>query len=191
MREAFPEAVILRPSLVFGPEDRFFNKFASMAQILPAVPLIGGGETKFQPVYVGDLADAVIAALENPQAKGKTFDLGGPRVYSFKELMELMMQEIRRKRRLMPISWSLAETLGGLFEKIPFFTPALTRDQVKLMKTDAVVPAGAPGFKELGITELTSCEVMLPTYLYRFIVGGRNATITRDVSKFHKYPSAH
>ena len=189
--EAFPEATILRPSIVFGPEDRFFNKFAAMAQIMPALPLIGGGETKFQPVYVGDLADAVVAALETDAAKGRIFELGGPRTYSFKELMQLMLQEIRRKRYLMPLSWGLSETLGRIFEKIPFIAPLLTRDQVELLKKDNVVSPGAPGFKELGITELTSCEVMLPTYLHRFIVGGRNATITRDVSKYNKYPSAH
>ncbi|WP_207461973.1 complex I NDUFA9 subunit family protein [Azospirillum sp. SYSU D00513] len=189
--EAFPEAVILRPSVVFGPDDRFFNKFAAMAQVMPVLPLVGGGETKFQPVYVGDLAEAIIRALQVPEAKGKTFALGGPRVYSFREMMELMLSEIRRKRRLWPVSWSLSETLGRVFEKIPVITPLVTRDQVELLKTDNVVPEDAPGFKELGMTELTSCEVMLPTYLHRFIVGGRNATLTRDVSKFNKYPSAH
>lgn len=187
----FPDATILRPSIVFGPEDRFFNKFAAMAQISPVLPLIGGGKTKFQPVYVGDLADAIGAAVYLDETKGKTYELGGPRVYTFRELMELMLHEIRRKRLLVPVPWGVSEKLGAFFEKIPFFAPLLTRDQVELLKKDNVVAPGKPGFKELGINELAACEVMLETYLARFIVGGRSSTLTRDVGKFHKYPSAH
>ncbi|MBP2291848.1 complex I NDUFA9 subunit family protein [Azospirillum rugosum] len=188
--QAFPGATIIRPSIVFGPEDAFFNKFASMAQIAPALPLIGGS-TKFQPVYVGDLADAITAAVHQDSAAGKTFELGGPRVYTFKELMELMLHEIRRKHRLLvPVPFNIAEKLGAFCEKIPLIAPPLTRDQVELLKTDNVASPSTPGFKELGMTELASCEVILPTYLSRFIVGGRNATLTRDVGKFNKYPSA-
>ncbi len=188
--QAFPSATIIRPSIVFGPEDAFFNKFASMAQIAPALPLIGGN-TKFQPVYVGDLADAITAAVHQDSAAGKTFELGGPRVYTFRELMELMLHEIRRKHRLLvPVPFNIAEKLGAFFEKIPLIAPLLTRDQVELLKTDNVASPSAPGFKDLGMTELASCEVILPTYLSRFIVGGRNSTLTRDVGKFNKYPSA-
>ena len=191
VQQAFPGATIIRPSIVFGPEDAFFNKFAAMAQISPVLPLIGGN-TKFQPVYVGDLADAITAAVHLDSAAGKTFELGGPRVYTFKELMELMLHEIRRKHRLLlPVPFNLAEKLGAVLEKIPLIAPPLTRDQVELLKTDNVASPSAPGFKELGITELASCEVILPTYLSRFIVGGRSSTLTRDVSKFNKYPSAH
>ena len=188
--QAFPGATIIRPSIVFGPEDAFFNKFAAMAQISPVLPLIGGN-TKFQPVYVGDLADAITAAVHQDSAAGKTYELGGPRVYTFKELMELMLHEIHRKRILVPVPYGMAEKLGGLFEKIPLIAPPLTRDQVELLKKDNVVSPGAAGFKDLGMTELASCEVILPTYLSRFIVGGRSSTLTRDVSKFNKYPSAH
>ncbi|MFC5357511.1 complex I NDUFA9 subunit family protein [Azospirillum himalayense] len=178
--QAFPGATIIRPSIVFGPEDGFFNKFAAMAQVSPALPLIGGA-TKFQPVYVGDLADAIAAAATLDSATGRTFELGGPRVYSVKELMQLMLREIRRKRFLVPVPWNVAETLGGLLEKVPpIVAPPLTRDQVEMLRTDNVAAPGAPGFKELGITNLSSCEVVLPTYLSRFIVGGRSNTMPRD-----------
>lgn len=188
--QAFPNATIIRPSIVFGPEDAFFNKFASMAQISPVLPLIGGN-TRFQPVYVGDLADAITAAVHQDSAAGKTFELGGPRVYTFRQLMELMLHEIRRKHRLLlPVPFKIAEKLGAFCEKIPLIAPPLTRDQVELLKTDNVASPSAPGFKELGMTELATCEVILPTYLSRFIVGGRSSTLTRDVGKFNKYPSA-
>ncbi|SMH54881.1 complex I NDUFA9 subunit family protein [Azospirillum agricola] len=175
--DAYPAATILRPSIVFGPEDNFFNKFAAMAQIAPALPLIGGGKTRFQPVYVGDLADAIVASLDLDSAKGRTFELGGPRVYSFRELLELTLKTIQRKRFLATIPWSAAETLGGVLEKVPVLAPALTRDQVELLKRDNVVSPSAAGFADLGITALTSCEVLVPTYLGRFIVGGRNPTV--------------
>ncbi|MBK3775415.1 SDR family NAD(P)-dependent oxidoreductase [Azospirillum brasilense] len=182
VRQAFPEAVIIRPSIVFGPEDGFFNKFAAMAQISPALPLIGGA-TKFQPVYVSDLAEAIAAAATLDGAAGRTYELGGPRVYSFKELMQLMLKEIRRKRFLVPVPWSVAETLGGLLEKVPpIVAPPLTRDQVEMLRTDNVAAPGAPGFKDLGITSLSSCEVVLPTYLSRFIVGGRYSTMSPDAN---------
>ncbi|AWK86202.1 complex I NDUFA9 subunit family protein [Azospirillum thermophilum] len=187
---AFPGATILRPSIVFGPEDQFFNRFAAMAQIAPALPLIGGGKTRFQPVYVGDVADAIVAALELDGVQGHTYELGGPRTYSFRELMELTLSTVRRRRFLVPVPWNLAGTLGGLLEKVPLLAPALTRDQVELMKRDNVVSPTAAGFKELGITELGTCEIILPTYLSRFIVGGRYNTLTRDVSVHEKYPSA-
>ncbi len=170
---AFPTATILRPSIVFGPEDNFFNKFAAMAQKAPVLPLIGGGKTRFQPVYVGDLADAVVAALDLDSAKGRTFELGGPRIYSFKELLELMQKDIQRHRPLVTLPWNVAESLAGFLEKIPVLAPALTRDQVAMLRRDTVVAQGALGFKDLGITELASCEVILPTYLSRFIVGGK------------------
>ena len=106
--EAFPKATVLRPSIVFGPEDDFFNRFAAMARLSPALPLIGGGKTRFQPVFVADVADAVVTALEDPKAEGKTYELGGPRVYSFKELMEFLLETIGRRRFLMPLPVPLA-----------------------------------------------------------------------------------
>jgi len=171
---AFPEATILRPSIVFGPEDHFFNRFAAMAQVAWALPLIGGGKTRFQPVYVGDVADAIVAALHDPKAQGRTYELGGPSVYTFKELMELTLKEIRRKRLLLPLPWKVAETLGGLMEKIPLIAPPLTKDQVEMLKKDNVPSGSAPGLADLGVTP-TTVEVIVPTYLYRFIVGGRYA----------------
>ncbi len=186
--EAFPEATILRPSIVFGPEDRFFNKFAAMAQVSPVLPLVGGGKTRFQPVSVSDLAEAIDAALHADGAKGRTYELGGPNTYTFKELMQLMLKDIARKRVLLPIPWRLSETLGGVMEKVPLIAPPLTRDQVELLKTDNVCSGRLPGFEQLGIAP-TSPEVILPTYLSRFIVGGRSNAATRDVGTHEKYPT--
>jgi len=186
---AFPGATVVRPSIVFGPEDRFFNKFAAMAQISPVLPLVGGGKTRFQPVYVGDLADAVVAVLNTDESKGRTYELGGPNTYTFKELMQLMLKEICRKRvLLLPIPWKASETLGGILEKVPFVAPLLTRDQVELLKKDNVCSGELPGFEQLGVTPTTP-EVMLPTYLHRFIVGGRSNAATRDVGVHEKYPT--
>jgi NADH dehydrogenase len=170
--KAFPEATILRPSIVFGPEDNFFNRFAAMARIAPALPLIGGGHTKFQPVYVGDVAEAIMKALENPAAQGKIYELGGPQVYSFKEIMELVLAETRRKRFLVPVPWSVAEFQGKILGKLP--KPLLTLDQVELLKRDNVVAPGAATLNDLGVSP-TAAEVIIPTYLDRFRVGGRFA----------------
>lgn len=178
--EAFPDATILRPSIVFGPEDRFFNKFAAMAQLAPALPLIGGGATRFQPVYVGDVAEAVHAAVVREDTRGQTYELGGPRTYSFKELLEITLSAIRRQRLLLPLPWSAAATLGGVLGCIPLITPALTRDQVELLRDDNVVSGNTGTFADLGITELSSVEVVVPTYLSRFVVGGySNPGITK------------
>jgi len=166
---AFPEAVILRPSVVFGPEDQFFNRFAAMAQVAPALPLIGGGATRFQPVYVGDVADAVIKALEEPAAAGKTYELGGPKTYTFRELMELMLATINRKRRLVTLPFGTASLLGSILEKLP--NPPLTRDQVTLLRRDNVVSPGALTLADLGIAP-TAVEVILPSYMDRFRRGG-------------------
>lgn len=170
--DAFPEATILRPSIIFGPEDQFFNRFAAMAQIAPALPLIGGGGTRFQPVYVGDVADAITGALADPQTKGRTYELGGPTVYTFKDLMGIMLREIRRRRWLVPVPWGAAEALGGMLEKVPLVDPPLTRDQVEMLKRDNVVSGTLPGLADLGVTRPTAVEVIVPTYLSRFIVGG-------------------
>ena len=138
VRQAFPAATILRPSIVFGPEDGFFNRFAKMAQLSPALPLIGGGKTRFQPVYVGDVADAVRARRSRtPATAGKTYELGGPRVYSFAELMRLLLTEIGRKRLLLPLPFPIASLLGAVMQCLPM--PPLTLDQVRLLKRDNVV----------------------------------------------------
>ncbi|MBU1813703.1 MAG: complex I NDUFA9 subunit family protein [Alphaproteobacteria bacterium] len=176
VRAAFPEATILRPSIVFGPEDGFFNRFAAMSGLSPALPLIGGGHTRFQPVYVGDVADAVLAALASADAQGKTYELGGPKTYSFRELLELMMAETGRKRLLVPIPFCLAEIKGTILGMLP--KPMLTRDQVVLLKRDNVVADGALTLADLGIGQ-TTLEVILPTYMDRFRTGGRYSRTTR------------
>jgi NADH dehydrogenase len=170
VRKEFPGATILRPSVVFGPEDDFFNRFAAMARLLPALALIGGGHTRFQPVYVGDVADAVIAALDRADAIGRTYELGGPKVYSFRELMALLLMEIGRRRALVSIPFGLAAFEAWFLEFLP--TPPLTRDQLRLLRRDNVVSSDLPGLAELGI-QPTAAEFVLPTYLDRFRRGGR------------------
>jgi uncharacterized protein YbjT (DUF2867 family) len=172
----FPGAVICRPSIMFGPEDHFFNRFAALARISPALPLIGGGHTKFQPVYVGDVADAIMAAVSQPPAKGKLYELGGPRIYSFRALMELMLREIRQQRLLITIPFGLAKLEAALLELLP--VPPLTRDQVELLKRDNIVSPGALTLADLGI-QPTAVETILPTYLDRFRAGGRFAATHR------------
>jgi NADH dehydrogenase len=166
--KALPAATILRPSIVFGPEDGFFNRFAEMALVSPALPLIGGGTTRFQPVYVLDVAEAIARAIEDPEAHaGKTYELGGPRIYSFRELMTLMLAEIGRKRWLCSLPYAIASLQGAVLQSIPFIRPPLTADQVQLLKRDNVVGPQAMGFKQLGITP-TAVEPILPTYLDRY-----------------------
>jgi NADH dehydrogenase len=164
VREAFPSATILRPSIVIGPEDSFFNRFAALARILPGLPLIGGGETLFQPVYVGDVAQAVVAALERDDAPGKTYELGGPRIYSFAELMRYMLEVLGRRRLLIKVPFGVATLQARFLELLP--EPLLTRDQVELLKHDNVVSPGMPGFEALGITP-TPIELIVPQYLAR------------------------
>jgi uncharacterized protein YbjT (DUF2867 family) len=165
VREALPSAAILRPSIVIGPEDSFFNRFAEMARWLPALPLIGGGKTRFQPVHVGDVADAIVAGLLHPDAAGQTYELGGPQVYSFAELMRYMLDVLGRRRLLVPLSFRMAELLGRFLELLP--APPLTRDQVELLKTDNVVAEGAKGLADLGIAP-SPIELIVPEYLARY-----------------------
>ena len=164
VHEAHPEATILRPSIVIGPEDDFFNRFAALARVLPALPLIGGGETRFQPVYVGDVAHAVIAALERDDGQGRTYELGGPRIYTFAELMRYMLQVLGRRRLLLNVPFGIATLQARFLECLP--QPLLTRDQVELLKRDNVVAPGMPGLEALGITP-TPIELIVPQYLAR------------------------
>jgi uncharacterized protein YbjT (DUF2867 family) len=175
VRAALPSAVILRPSVVFGIEDGFFNRFAGMAAVSPALPLIGGGKTLFQPIYVGDVGAAIASALTD-EAAGRTYELGGPGVYSFRQLMEILLKETLQTRVLVPLPFSVAGVLGsvaGLLAMTPF-APPITRDQVELLKTDNVVSQGAKGLKALGV-EATPLEAILPTYLWRYRKGGQFA----------------
>jgi NADH dehydrogenase len=169
VRDAFPTVTILRPSVVFGQEDQFFNRFAAMAMLSPVLPLIGGGETRFQPVYVGDVADAVIKCLDDPATAGRTYELAGPRTYRFRELLELLLREIRRKRWFIDLPFGVAELQAKLMSVLP--NPPLTPDQVELLKRDNVVSPGALTLSSLGITP-TTVEAILPTYLDRFRRGG-------------------
>jgi uncharacterized protein YbjT (DUF2867 family) len=165
VREAFPAATILRPSIVIGPEDGFFNRFAALARVLPALPLIGGGSTRFQPVYVGDVAGAVVAALERDDCRSRTYELGGPQIYTFADLMRYMLQVVGRRRLLIDVPFGLAHLQARLLELLP--APPLTRDQVELLKQDNVVSPGAPGLEALGISP-TPIELIVPEYLARY-----------------------
>ncbi len=169
IRAAFPEATILRPSIVFGPEDGFFNRFARMALLSPALPLIGGGRTRFQPVYVGDVAEAVVRAIENPAATGQTYELGGPNAYSFADLMRMLLNEIGRRRLLVPLPFAMASLMGAVAQCLP--SPQLTVDQVRQLKRDNVPSGTLPGLADLGITP-TAVEAILPTYLDRYRARG-------------------
>jgi uncharacterized protein YbjT (DUF2867 family) len=170
VREAFPGATILRPSIIFGPEDGFFNKFAEMARFLPALPLVGGGHTRFQPVFVGDVAAAILASLSRQD--GRTYELGGPSTYSFKELMQLILRETGRNRALVPVPFALASLKAMFLQLLP--NPLLTMDQVRLLKKDNVVSPTAAGLSDLGITP-TSVEAVIPSYLWRYRAKGEYA----------------
>ncbi len=172
-REAVPKAVVLRPSVVFGPEDDFFNRFAVMAAISPVLPLPGGGTTRFQPVYVGDVAAAVAAALADPATAGRTYELGGPGVFSFRELMQLVLRETHRQRILLPLPWGVAALIGAAGDLLPV-KPPLTSDQVELLRSDNVANVALPGLLALGIVP-TAVQAIVPTYLHRYRRGGQFA----------------
>lgn len=162
---AFPKATILRPSVVFGAEDDFFNRFGRMARMAPALPLIGGGQTRFQPVFVDDVAAAIFNALDRDDAQGRVYELGGPKVYSFEDIMNLVLETTCRRRPLVPVPFFVARVLGSILGLLPF--PPLTRDQVVLLERDNVVGAGAPGLADLGVAP-TPAEAVLESYLSRY-----------------------
>lgn len=162
VREVFPDATVVRPSIVFGRDDDFFNRFAGMASISPALPLIGGGKSRFQPVFVEDVAAAFAAILADPATAGKTYELGGPQVYTFRELMEILLEQMGSRRLLVPLPFMAAEVQAYFLEWLP--KPPLTRDQLALLRSDNVLGGHEPGLRELGI-EPTSLESVLPTYI--------------------------
>lgn len=185
VRALIPSAVIIRPSVVFGAGDGLFNRFAGLASMMPVLPLPGGGSTRFQPVFLGDLATAIANAVIDPSLAGKTFEVGGPRVYTYRELMELTLREIHKSRPLLPLPWPAAELIGALSEiptKFLPIPPLLTRDQVELLKSDSVPQSGALGLKALGVASPTAVEAILPTYLYRYRKGGQFADNPQVVS---------
>lgn len=168
VREAFPGATILRPSVVFGPEDQFFNRFGQMAQLSPVMPVIAGA-TRFQPVYVGDVADAIMAATRRPDAVGAVYELGGPRVLTMRQVIAYVLQETHRRRLMLEVPMSLARWQAAILERLP--GRLLTTDQLILLQRDNVAAAGMPGLQELGLTP-TPHELVVPAYLSRFAPGG-------------------
>jgi uncharacterized protein YbjT (DUF2867 family) len=176
---AMPSATVLRPSILFGPEDNFFNKFAALARIAPALPLVGGGHTRFQPVFAGDVARAVLAAIDRPRTAGTIYELGGLEVMSFKELMQFVLATIERHRLLVPIPFGVARIMAALLQLPPKLLgtkPLLTRDQVDLLLRDNVVSDEAKRaghtLAELGI-EPVAMRAVVPTYLWRFRRSGQ------------------
>ncbi len=174
--KAVKDAVILRPSIVFGPEDGFFNKFADMSRLAPALPLVGGGHTKFQPVYVADVAEAVVKGVVGEIEGGKIYELGGPEVLSFKQCLQTMLKVISRSRPLVHLPWAIASMIGSVTSLIPFIDPPLTEDQVELLKSDNVVSDQAKSegrdLAGMGITP-KAVETILPTYLVHFRPSGQ------------------
>jgi uncharacterized protein YbjT (DUF2867 family) len=172
--ETIKDAVIIRPSIIFGPEDNFFNQFAAMACVSPVLPLIGGGLTKFQPVYVGDVAEAIAQSADGRLVGGRAYELGGPEVLTFKQCLERMLQVIDRKRILLPVPFWAARIQGAVLGLLP--KPLLTADQVKLLENDTIVSEQAAKdgrtLSGIGISP-TGLAAILPTYLWRFRKAGQ------------------
>lgn len=177
-----PDAVILRPSIVFGPEDGFFNKFATMARYAPVLPLIGGGNTKFQPVYVNDVAEAVARSVDGVIEGGRVYELGGPEVLSFRQCLELMLRVVDRKNPLVPLPFGIASLIGSVASLIPFVQPPLTSDQVTLLRADNIVSDVAKSegrtLDAMGI-EPVLAEAILPSYLVRYRTQGQFTKVDR------------
>ena len=166
----FPTATILRPSVVFGPDDAMFNRMARIAATAPFVPVVGGGTARVQPVFVGDVGAAAVAVLARPETAKKVFELGGPRVYTYREIAALVLREIDRDKPIVSVPAFLMKIAGFFAEFLP--VPPITADQVELLTQDNIARPGAPGLADLGIAA-TAAEVILPTYLDRFRIGGR------------------
>ena len=177
---AFPGAAVLRPSLVFGLEDKFFNRFAEIARIAPIMPVISG-ETQMQPVYVCDVADAVMAAWTLSAAQGKIFELGGPRVWTFREILAFILKATRRERRLVDIPMGIARLQASVLQYVP--GKPLTPDQLLMLAKDNIVSPGALGLADLGVTP-TPVELVVPGFLSRFQPGGgRRPTIPMPLER--------
>ena len=170
----FNRSVILRPSVIFGPEDKFFNQFASIAEFFPVLPLIGGGLTYFQPIYVGDIAKSIMAVLEKEEINNNIFELGGPQIITYKELMKILLKEINKKRFLVPIPFPFAKFQAKILQLLP--KPLLTVDQVEMLKYDNIVTNKYPTLKDLKINPKT-IESVLPNYIWRFRKGGQFAKL--------------
>lgn len=164
VQQAFPGATIVRPGAMFGPGDALFGTLADLARLLPALPLIGGGRTRLQPVYVEDVAEAIAHMFADPGTAGRTYELAGPGVYTMRELVKITLRLIGRRRLLVPVPFAVAAVQARLFELLP--SPPLTTSQVDLLRTDNVVSGLLPGFRELGI-EPKRVEEVVPTYIGR------------------------
>lgn len=183
VQKAIPEAIILRPSIIFGPEDDFFNRFAAMAMLSPFLPLFGGGTTRFQPIFVGDVAEAIVLSLEQDSSKGKVFELGGAEVLSFHELLKLLLEIIERRRLLLPIPFPLAVVLAACIGWLP--NAPFTLDQLRMLHSDSVVTPDA-------VCQNRDCQffgidpyplgAVLPSYLARFRQSGE---FSRDGIRHH------
>ncbi|WP_434615759.1 complex I NDUFA9 subunit family protein [Tabrizicola sp. M-4] len=186
---AFPAAVILRPSIIFGNEDGFFNRFAAMTRFGPVLPVVGAG-TKFQPVYVDDVAQAAVMGATGTAAPG-IYELGGPDVETFRDLMRQMLQVIRRRRLIVNVPFFAASIMGGAFDLLQavtlglFHNGLITRDQVRNLKADNVVSPGAKGLADLGITP-TAMGAVLPEYLWRYRPSGQYAAIKESAKNLRK-----
>ncbi|WP_428493464.1 complex I NDUFA9 subunit family protein [Rhodopila sp.] len=177
---AFPQATVLRPSLVFGIEDKFFNRFAEIARLSPFMPVISG-DTRMQPVYVCDVADAVMAARTSSASQGKVFELGGPRVWTFREILAYILKATRRERRLVDIPMGIARLQASILQHVP--GKPLTPDQLLMLSNDNIVSPGALGLADLGITP-TPVELVVPGFLSRFQPGGgRRPTIPTPLER--------
>lgn len=172
--ETVKDAVVMRPSITFGPEDGYFNRFAAMSRLSPFLPLLGGGHTKFQLVYVGDVAEAIARSVDGKVKGGRVYELGGPEILTFRESMELMLEVINRKRTLLTVPWPIARMLGSVLGMLP--NPQLTRDQVEMMRVDNIVSEKA--IKEdrtlegIGIRP-QAMEAILPSYLWQYRPAGQ------------------
>ena len=162
VQRAFPDATIVRPSAMFGPGDALFGTLASLARLLPLLPLIGGGRTRLQPVYVEDVAEAVVRIITDPRTVGRTYEFVGPGVYTLRELVRFTLRVIGKRRLLMPLPFMVAEIQARLFEFLP--SPPLTTGQVDLLKADSVASGALPGLPELDIRP-KSVEEVVPTYI--------------------------
>jgi NADH dehydrogenase len=172
-KAAFPGATIVRPSVIFGPEDEFFNRFAALARFSPVLPLIGG-RTKLQPVFVGDIAAAFVALIERSETMGRTYEFGGPEVFTYREILEFILATIERRRLLLPVPWGIARVMGTVMGFLP--KPMLTEDQVKMLRLDNVVDPRAEQagttLRGLGIPA-NGIEAIVPAYLYRYRKAGQ------------------
>jgi NADH dehydrogenase len=162
-------AIIVRPSIIFGPEDDFFNRFAALARMSPALPLVGGGRTRMQPVFAGDVAEAIAKAVDGDLRPGATYELGGPDVRTFKELMQFVLATTQRRRALIPVPFALMKLQALVLQFLP--KPPITPDQVELLKRDNIVSEDAKRdgrtLEGIGITP-ESIDAIVPTYLWRF-----------------------